>query len=107
MARPSGKKAFLARLRNSQPEVSAPKKTVNRALEDMLDRMMEAAIKEDSELTFEQKMALGSLVLKVEAVRNRMQDEDFGIGFLDEPSTSEQSTVPDMEDGIIGEQLEQ
>jgi len=80
MVKPTGRKLFLARLRNSGT-ATQPQKVVNSRLETMLDSMMEEATAENSPLTFDQKMAVGALVLKLEAVRNKLQDEDYGAGF--------------------------
>jgi hypothetical protein len=51
--------------------------------------MMEDAVASDSMMTFDQKMAVGGLALKLEAVRNKLTDDDYGTGFSsDEPKAS-------------------
>jgi hypothetical protein len=52
---------------------------VNSKLELMIEKLMQDAA--DGRLDFDQQMAVGALALKVEAVRNRMQDDDYGTGF--------------------------
>ena len=94
MVKPVGRKHFLARVRNSGIATS-PKKVVNSDLEKMLAAMMQEATAENSPLTFDQKMAVGSLVLKLEAVRNKLQDEDWGAGF--DGSTPEAPPPPEDE----------
>lgn len=58
----------------------------------MLEEMVSSLLKQAASpgpgqeaLTFEQKMAVGALALKVEAVRNKLSDEDYGAGFLEDP----------------------
>jgi hypothetical protein len=69
---------------------TSPKKTVNPKLEKMVDALLDEALADPSKstsppLTFEQKMAVGALALKLEAVRNKLADDDYGTGFLDDP----------------------
>jgi hypothetical protein len=64
---------------------NSPKKTVNPKLEQMVSALLEDALSPTSTLKFEQKMAIGSLALKLEAVRNKLADDDYGTGFLDDP----------------------
>lgn len=80
------RKAFLSKIRSQgdSDTTATSRKVVNPRLEKMLDRMMEEAIAENSPMTFEQRMAVGALVLKVEAVRNKLQDDDYGAGFMDD-----------------------
>jgi hypothetical protein len=85
----AGRKAFLAKIRNQKTPAAPPKKSVNEKLERMLESMMEDATSESSDLTFSEKMALGGLVLKLEAVRNKISDEDYGTGFLNDDTSTE------------------
>jgi hypothetical protein len=91
------KSAFLAQLRSGGSDSpTSPRRVVNAKLEMMLDKMMQDAA--DGKLEFEQQMAVGALALKLEAVRNRMQDDDYGTGFGDEAGR----VLPD-EEGNPGE----
>jgi hypothetical protein len=69
---------------------TSPKKTVNSKLEAMVEALLDEALADPSKLTgppltFQQKMDIGSLALKLEAVRNKLADDDYGAGFLDDP----------------------
>ena len=102
--RATGRKAFLAKVRGASTTTAPPKRSVNEKLEAMLSKMMEEAVSATSSLTFEQKMALGGLVLKVEAVRNKITDDDYGSGFLqDDDSPVEREPEPGLGAGGIDE----
>jgi len=69
---------FLENLRSGG---KSSKKTVNVKLEAMLDKMMEDAVRDDSAMSFEEKIQVGKLAIQLESVRNRLESDDYGTGF--------------------------
>ena len=93
----TNKKAFLAKLRGGKAEAASPKKSVHPKLELMVERLLDKGIA--GELDFDQSMAVGALALKIEAVRNKIGDDDYGSGFINDDSQFEVGDIEPVADG--------